>query len=55
MSAQTLAGKTWTKDEINAMENGIAQPKPVFTFAGGFNCRHQIVPDFSELLADKAA
>jgi hypothetical protein len=32
-------GKTWTRDEIDAMENG--QIPGVLTSCGGFNCRHQ--------------
>lgn len=43
-------GKVFTRQEIDAMDNGKNQPKPVFLTAGGFSCRHvwQEVSKFSE-------
>jgi hypothetical protein len=42
LMAETLAGRTWTLDEIEAMDNG--QGLPVITCGGGYNCRHQWIP-----------
>lgn len=33
------AGRTWTKQEIEAMDNG--QDLPVLLYGGGYNCRHE--------------
>jgi hypothetical protein len=40
-------GKVYTVAEINAMDNGPSQPKPVLYYGGGWNCRHvwSPVPD----------
>ena len=39
LQAESNGGKTWTRAEIDAMDNG--QIPNVFTSFGGFNCRHQ--------------
>lgn len=39
-------GKRYTREEINAMDNG--QGLPVFEFGGGYNCRHRWAPRKSE-------
>lgn len=39
LKAAMAKGKTWTKPEIDAMDNG--QLPDVFRSGGGFNCRHQ--------------
>lgn len=39
---QASAGKTWTIDEINRLDNG--QGLPVLYFCGGYNCRHRWEP-----------
>ena len=36
---QSFAGRTWTHDEIDAMDND--QLDDVFVTGGGYNCRHQ--------------
>ena len=36
-------GDAMSKDEWNALDNGRGQPKPVFQFGGGYNCRHTLV------------
>lgn len=35
------AGATYTREEIDRMNNGKGQPKPVRIFCGGWRCRHQ--------------
>lgn len=40
---QSIAGKRWTRKEIDELDNGPGQPKPVFIFCGGVRCRHQFV------------
>ena len=48
MLEQTSSGDRWTKDEIDKMDNGPTQPKPVFLFCGGWGCRgHQWLADFA--------
>jgi len=37
-------GKTYSMDEIKAMDNGKGQPKPVWEYGGGWNCRHVWTP-----------
>jgi len=41
MLDKTRAGESWTKEEIEKMDND--QGLPVFTCAGGFRCRHQFI------------
>lgn len=43
----TLAqgGKRWTLDELNALDNGPKQLKPVSEYCGGWNCHHDAEPD----------
>jgi hypothetical protein len=41
----TSANKTFHIDEINAMENGVKQIKPVRIYGGGWNCHHNWEPD----------
>lgn len=39
MRKATLEGKTWTRKQIDLMDNGT--PLPVMTTCGGWRCRHQ--------------
>ncbi len=39
--AESKAGKTWTRAEIEAMDNG--QGLPVMYYKGGYNCKHSWV------------
>ncbi len=39
---QAAAGKTWTIEEIERLDNG--QGLPVLYFCGGYNCRHRWMP-----------
>jgi len=39
--AESKAGKTWTRAEIESMDNG--QGLPVLYYRGGYNCRHSWV------------
>jgi hypothetical protein len=41
MLTLTAQGKTWTRAEINAMNNGTGLP--VWFLCGGWNCRHQLL------------
>jgi hypothetical protein len=41
LEAEAKAGKTWTREEIDRMNNG--QGLPVFTTGGGYRCRHQFI------------
>jgi len=38
---QSIAGKRWTREDIDKLDNGAGQPKPVMIFCGGIRCRHQ--------------
>lgn len=47
LEVASRAGRSWTRDQINRMNNG--QKMPVFTTCGGFNCRHQWIISASDL------
>lgn len=38
------AGKVYTLAELDALDNGSNQPKPVRIYLGGYNCRHYLTP-----------
>jgi hypothetical protein len=40
---QMIAGKRWTREDVDALDNGPGQPKPVKIYGGGIRCRHQIM------------
>lgn len=37
-------GKVFTLAELDALDNGPGQPKPVSVYLGGYNCRHRLAP-----------
>lgn len=37
-------GKAYSKAALDALNNGVGQPKPVSAFLGGYNCRHSLSP-----------
>jgi hypothetical protein len=37
-------GKIYTLEELDQLDNGPGQPKPVSSFLGGYNCRHRLAP-----------
>jgi hypothetical protein len=39
-----LVGKIVTVPDLDAMENGDSQPKPVSRYLGGYRCRHSLSP-----------
>jgi len=45
MLAQAKAGKRWTVKELDALDNGPKQPKPVSQCRGGWRCHHDTEPD----------
>ena len=47
MLTETAAGKSWTMDEIDQMDND--SDLPVSTCGGGYNCRHQFILDVQAL------
>lgn len=47
LQRQSNEGKTWTRVQINAMDNG--QLPNVWLTAGGYRCRHQWIIDVSDL------
>lgn len=44
---KSKAGKRWTVDEINMMNNGQVGKEDVLTYAGGWRCHHDWEPDSS--------
>lgn len=42
---ECLAQAYFTFSEIEKLNNGAGQPKPVATYAGGYRCKHQFEPD----------
>jgi hypothetical protein len=42
---QSKAGKRWTIKQLDALDNGPKQPKPVSKCRGGWRCHHDIEPD----------
>ncbi len=45
MLEKAKAGKRWTKEELDAMDNGPKQLKPVSEYGGGWHCYHDTEPD----------
>jgi len=43
MCIESRAGKRWTRAELNALDSGKGQPKPVMIYGGGWGCRHQAI------------
>lgn len=53
MMRETASGKSWTMDEIDALDNG--SELPVATFCGGWNCRHSLIIDISDMKQKRMA